>query len=214
MDILPYLFFRFVSASQPDDTLNPLLSVEKMKHGNEEMRNAAKMRMFGKLTRTCSSWQPNALLCKRFNVPQPSWSVSYLQNVYCITSSQLTVVYFFATSNVQEETKSNLRSSSFSVFDFLKASSHNAPTVPLKESQEDDIAADNPQLQTDNQIIPVNNMSEQTAPSQTSAENESVISEPLKKLTSISDTLARLLADDTVSPDYFCCIFFLQNCHV
>lgn len=203
-----------MSASQPDDTLNPLLPVEKMKHGNKEMQNAAKMKMFGKLTRTCSSWQPNALLCKRFNVPQPSWSVFHLRIVYSVTSFKLTVVKLFVTSNVQEEPKSNVRSSSFSVFDFLKASSHNAPRVPLEEVQPDDIPADNPQLQSDNQIIPVHQVNQgavQTAPCQTSAENEGVISEPPKKLTSISDTLARLLADDTVSSNYSCFLFFLQN---
>ena len=37
---------------------------------------AAEMGMFGKLTRTVTDWQPEPLLCKRFNVPCPTVSKS------------------------------------------------------------------------------------------------------------------------------------------
>jgi len=101
---------RFVSASQSDDSLNPQSTVEKTQHGSSEMREAAKMKMFGKLTRRITSWNPCALLCKRFNVPQPS---------HCAIS----------------ETKPK---SKFSVFDYLDASSYNTlSSVPNEEASSD-----------------------------------------------------------------------------
>ncbi|XP_034944075.1 G patch domain-containing protein 1 homolog [Chelonus insularis] len=33
--------------------------------------SAAKMNMFGKLTRTVDTWQPASIVCKRFNIPEP-----------------------------------------------------------------------------------------------------------------------------------------------
>lgn len=36
-----------------------------------ELDRAAKQKMYGRLTRTEHRWNPNALLCKRFNVPRP-----------------------------------------------------------------------------------------------------------------------------------------------
>lgn len=67
------VFDRFVSASKPEDPSNILETVEKSEteHGTQEMRDAAKMKMFGPLTRILSDWQPCSLLCKRFNVPEP-----------------------------------------------------------------------------------------------------------------------------------------------
>ncbi|KAJ8983487.1 hypothetical protein NQ317_014947 [Molorchus minor] len=37
-----------------------------------QMRDAAKMKMFGLLTRITTDWCPCSILCKRFNVPEPS----------------------------------------------------------------------------------------------------------------------------------------------
>lgn len=175
---------RFVTASQSDDSLNPLIPVEKMKHGNEEMQNAAKMKLFGKLTRTRESWQPCALLCKRFNVPQPS----------CLP----------------DMTKPGQRSNSFSVFDYLEASSHNTPTVDL------DV------VKKDNSSVPFSE--EQPSSSlevkQDTVDNKSIEeSEAPNKLHDISDTLARLLADDTgkeqpkpeEKPDLFKAIFLSSS---
>lgn len=57
------IFDRFVSEGH---TSEPELSC-----GTQEMRDAAKMKMFGPLTRVTLSWQPCSLLCKRFNLPEP-----------------------------------------------------------------------------------------------------------------------------------------------
>ena len=61
---------RFVSAGASEDTedkkfLNPEDEAEN------SMRNAANMKMFGKLTRTSEDWHPARLVCVRFNVPHP-----------------------------------------------------------------------------------------------------------------------------------------------
>ncbi|CAK9829076.1 G patch domain-containing protein 1 homolog [Anthophora retusa] len=36
-----------------------------------EMQQAVKMKMFGKLTRECVEWKPASIVCKRFNIPEP-----------------------------------------------------------------------------------------------------------------------------------------------
>ncbi|KAG8274095.1 G patch domain-containing protein 1 [Homalodisca vitripennis] len=61
---------RFVSAGQPDST-DPLVPVERSNDIDQDVKNAAKCKMFGKLTRRLSEWQPHSILCKRFNIPQP-----------------------------------------------------------------------------------------------------------------------------------------------
>lgn len=38
---------------------------------DEQMKQAAKRKMFGKLTRVTTVWQPSSLVCKRFNVAEP-----------------------------------------------------------------------------------------------------------------------------------------------
>lgn len=67
------IFDKFVTASAPDDATNPFKPVDKSiyQHGTKEMREAAKSKMFGHLTRSIDVWKPNKLLCKRFNVPEP-----------------------------------------------------------------------------------------------------------------------------------------------
>ncbi|KAF5272733.1 hypothetical protein FQA39_LY07760 [Lamprigera yunnana] len=64
---------RFVSAQQEDDVNNLLEKVTPtvIEHGSSEMRAAAKLKMFGPLTRITTPWQPNSLICKKFNVPDP-----------------------------------------------------------------------------------------------------------------------------------------------
>lgn len=37
----------------------------------DPMVNAARAKMFGKLTRAIESWQPSSIVCKRFNIPEP-----------------------------------------------------------------------------------------------------------------------------------------------
>lgn len=64
---------KFVSASQPENPHDILEEVKKSEseHGTKEMRDAAKLKMYGPLTRIISDWQPCSLLCKRFNVREP-----------------------------------------------------------------------------------------------------------------------------------------------
>ncbi|XP_067012544.2 G patch domain-containing protein 1 homolog [Anabrus simplex] len=93
---------RFVSAAQPDDNTNPLAPVERLVDENAERKAAAKMKMFGHLTRERTPWQPCSLLLKRFNIAEP--------NIAKVPTS--------ATSK---------KRSQFSVFDYLDASALNKP---------------------------------------------------------------------------------------
>lgn len=72
-DVSSLMIDKFVSASQTEDVSNILEPVKKAEtlHGTKDMREAAKMKMFGQLTRASMDWTPCALLCKRFNVPEP-----------------------------------------------------------------------------------------------------------------------------------------------
>ncbi|CAB0000370.1 unnamed protein product, partial [Nesidiocoris tenuis] len=64
---------RFARAELPDESLDPLKPVEKMLHRvPAAMIEAAKSKMFGKLTRTIDDWAPVSLLCKRMNVAEPT----------------------------------------------------------------------------------------------------------------------------------------------
>lgn len=62
---------RFVSASQPDDATNPLVAVQRTTDAKSEMVNAAKMKMFGSLTREVLDWTPHSVVYKRFNIAEP-----------------------------------------------------------------------------------------------------------------------------------------------
>lgn len=62
---------RFVTAIQADDDLDPMKPVNRMLHGSTEQHQAAKSKMFGKLTRKIEDWFPTSIVCKRFNIPEP-----------------------------------------------------------------------------------------------------------------------------------------------
>lgn len=57
------IFDRFVSEGNEEEV--------PIDYGTNEMQDAAKMKMFGPLTRVTLTWQPVSLLCKRFNLPEP-----------------------------------------------------------------------------------------------------------------------------------------------
>ncbi|XP_075985328.1 G patch domain-containing protein 1 homolog [Anticarsia gemmatalis] len=66
---------RFTHASEPDDgALNPLCAVAKSSanHGQatKEQMEAAQKGVYGVMTRVQSTWRPEALVSKRFNVPE------------------------------------------------------------------------------------------------------------------------------------------------
>lgn len=79
------IFDKFVSASQTEDISNILEEVKPTGyvHGTQEMQDAARMKMFGPLTRVMIPWTPTALLCKRFNVPEPSSRYDILITMVC-----------------------------------------------------------------------------------------------------------------------------------
>ncbi|XP_063236605.1 G patch domain-containing protein 1 homolog [Bacillus rossius redtenbacheri] len=62
---------RFVPAGQDDQPTDPLAPVQRAPDKDAELRQAACLKMFGRLTRTHEAWQPCSLLCKRFNIPDP-----------------------------------------------------------------------------------------------------------------------------------------------
>ncbi|KAG8222456.1 hypothetical protein J437_LFUL002191, partial [Ladona fulva] len=103
---------RFVSAVHPDVGDDGSPSV--VSFGKEEVSEkvkAAKMKMYGKLTRETLTWTPCSLLYKRFNIPDPG------------------------TSAEQEVKKSGTK---FSVFDFMASQGHNSFTSVTSEPQPTD----------------------------------------------------------------------------
>ncbi|XP_013923339.1 PREDICTED: G patch domain-containing protein 1-like [Thamnophis sirtalis] len=61
---------RFTPAKLEDDT--DKVDVPRDEETNvDDKEAAAKMKMFGKLTREKFEWHPDKLLCKRFNIPDP-----------------------------------------------------------------------------------------------------------------------------------------------
>lgn len=97
---------RFVSASQPEDVYSPLPSVKKDVDNDSDQKAAAKLKMFGRLTRVESEWRPCSLLCKRFNIPE---------------------LYARGGESSDATPKST---SQFSVFSFLNAASYNRALQP------------------------------------------------------------------------------------
>uniref|UniRef100_A0A2A4J8Q6 G-patch domain-containing protein n=1 Tax=Heliothis virescens TaxID=7102 RepID=A0A2A4J8Q6_HELVI len=65
---------RFTHATEPDEALNPLCAVAKSSanHGlaTKEQIEAAKQGVYGLMTRQESTWRPESLVAKRFNVPE------------------------------------------------------------------------------------------------------------------------------------------------
>ncbi|XP_014363967.2 G patch domain-containing protein 1 homolog [Papilio machaon] len=66
---------RFTHAAEPDDAVNPLCAVAKSTNNyglaTPEQIEAARIGAFGTMTRKETSWRPESLVCKRFNVPEP-----------------------------------------------------------------------------------------------------------------------------------------------
>lgn len=63
---------RFTTAKHPDDHRTVYEDVPAQEPSDStEQTKAARMKMFGKLTRDTFEWHPNNILCKRFNIPNP-----------------------------------------------------------------------------------------------------------------------------------------------
>ncbi|XP_065211862.1 G patch domain-containing protein 1 homolog [Planococcus citri] len=63
---------RFTRGSQKENVHDISAPVEKSYDAESQaLRNAAKNRMFGSLTRNKLLWKPDKVVCKRFNIPEP-----------------------------------------------------------------------------------------------------------------------------------------------
>ncbi|XP_053256293.1 G patch domain-containing protein 1 isoform X1 [Podarcis raffonei] len=88
---------RFTTAKHEDDT-------EKVEVPRDEetavsdKEAAAKMKMFGKLTREAFEWHPDKLLCKRFNVPDP-YSESCIVGLPKVKRDKYSVFNFLTVSD-------------------------------------------------------------------------------------------------------------------
>ncbi|CAH2057096.1 unnamed protein product, partial [Iphiclides podalirius] len=105
---------RFTHASQPDEALNPLCAVAKSvnEHGlaTAEQVEAAKIGAFGAITRREGPWRPEALVCKRFNVPEPGTT----------------------RAEPQKEDKPKV---SYSIFSYLESSVHDKESFTREQSK-------------------------------------------------------------------------------
>ncbi|CAK9797616.1 G patch domain-containing protein 1 [Anthophora quadrimaculata] len=61
-----YVAIKFTHGSDSTCSDVPAKSTQE-----NEMQQAVKMKMFGKLTRECMEWKPASIVCKRFNIPEP-----------------------------------------------------------------------------------------------------------------------------------------------
>ncbi|CAK9803275.1 G patch domain-containing protein 1 [Anthophora plagiata] len=61
-----YVAIKFTHGSDSTCSDVPAKSTQE-----DEMQQAVKMKMFGKLTRECMEWKPASIVCKRFNIPEP-----------------------------------------------------------------------------------------------------------------------------------------------
>ncbi|CAD1475581.1 unnamed protein product, partial [Heterotrigona itama] len=61
-----YVANKFTSASDPSKS-----EVSAHSSQEDEIKQAVKMKMFGKLTRERVEWKPVSIVCKRFNIPEP-----------------------------------------------------------------------------------------------------------------------------------------------
>ncbi|KAF3423085.1 hypothetical protein E2986_08230 [Frieseomelitta varia] len=61
-----YVANKFTSASDPSRS-----DVFAQSSQEDEIKQAVKMKMFGKLTREHVEWKPASIVCKRFNIPEP-----------------------------------------------------------------------------------------------------------------------------------------------
>lgn len=63
---------RFTTAKNTDDhrTVYEEVPAQESSDSSDQTK-AARMKMFGKLTRDTFEWHPNNILCKRFNIPNP-----------------------------------------------------------------------------------------------------------------------------------------------
>uniref|UniRef100_A0A8C5ECT8 G-patch domain-containing protein n=1 Tax=Gouania willdenowi TaxID=441366 RepID=A0A8C5ECT8_GOUWI len=91
---------RFTSAKQQED--DNQVEVSRDEEGDvDDKEAAAKMKMFGKLTRESFEWHPDKLLCKRFNVPHP-YPESVMVGLPKVKRDKFSVFNFLTVSDSQQ----------------------------------------------------------------------------------------------------------------
>ncbi|KAJ6665996.1 hypothetical protein lerEdw1_000900 [Lerista edwardsae] len=95
---------RFTHAKLEDDT--DQVDVPRDQETDvDDKEAAAKMKMFGKLTREKFEWHPDKLLCKRFNVPDP-YSESCIVGLPKVKRDKYSVFNFLTVSESTQRTLS------------------------------------------------------------------------------------------------------------
>ncbi|CAH0696364.1 unnamed protein product [Spodoptera exigua] len=105
---------RFTHASEPDDAVNPLMAVAKSTStyglATKEQIEAAEKGVYGIMTRQTTTWRPDPLVSKRFNVPE-------------IGGARL------------QEKKEDRPKVSYSIFSYLESSVHDKDSFAAEQSK-------------------------------------------------------------------------------
>ncbi|XP_018333813.1 G patch domain-containing protein 1 [Agrilus planipennis] len=157
------LFDKFVTASQSDEHVTSKESTEIL-HGNKEMHDAVRLKMFGPLTRITSTWQPCSLLCKRFNVPEPQFRDD---NSAQSTKRKKHLIFEYQKHAEQLPTMSGISSSSTfheKIVVKQEISEKIEEEIPVKSTEEDPVnvetSADNEEKDVNNSLPLIKNYNE------------------------------------------------------
>ncbi|XP_026531720.1 G patch domain-containing protein 1 isoform X2 [Notechis scutatus] len=119
---------RFTTAKLEDDT--DKVDVPRDEETNvDDKAAAAKMKMFGKLTREKFEWHPDKLLCKRFNIPDP-YAESCIVGLPTVKRDKYSVFNFLT---VASESASGIRNQPTKT----GVQQDNVPNKPKKSSRWD-----------------------------------------------------------------------------
>ncbi|XP_070616414.1 G patch domain-containing protein 1 [Erythrolamprus reginae] len=119
---------RFTPAKLEDDTDKVDVPRDEETNVNDKAA-AAKMKMFGKLTREKFEWHPDKLLCKRFNIPDP-YAESCIVGLPTVKRDKYSVFNFLTVASESASEKQN-RSMKTGV------QQENIPNKPKKSSRWD-----------------------------------------------------------------------------
>ncbi|XP_062997000.1 G patch domain-containing protein 1 [Elgaria multicarinata webbii] len=118
---------RFIPAKHEDDT--DKVDVPRDQEADvDDKEAAAKMKMFGKLTREKFEWHPDKLLCKRFNIPDP-YSESCIVGLPKVKRDKYSVFNFLTVSESTSRTLSQPTK--------VGVQQNNTPNKPKKPSRWD-----------------------------------------------------------------------------
>ncbi|XP_015264223.1 PREDICTED: G patch domain-containing protein 1 [Gekko japonicus] len=118
---------RFTHAKHEDDT-DKVEVARDQETDLDDKQAAAKMKMFGKLTREKFEWHPDKLLCKRFNIPDP-YSESSIVGLPKVKRDKYSVFNFLTVSEPTPKTMSQPAN--------VAVQQNNSPNKPKKPSRWD-----------------------------------------------------------------------------